>query len=348
MLVNVQALRAFAAFFVVFVHLRLFAEGLGLGPHAFEFGNAGVDVFFVISGLIMVVTAKRRRPTAQAFLKNRLARIVPFYWLITLVVFAVALFTPALVTGTRADPVDLVKSLCFLPFRRADGMVEPVVFVGWTLNYEMAFYVLFALGLTLRNRVVGFLLTLLVLSAGVALGLWLRPAGVLPAFYSAPIVLEFALGMVIGAAADRLAALKVPTAILLAVGAAMVALMVAAPLLWPKADRLVVFGAPGAVLVLAAVWLEALGWTVKPALLRRLGDASFATYLTHFFVTQAMVKSAELLGVSGRLPIALMTLATFALVALTGLATHRFVERPLNQALRRWLFVQPAPAPVTI
>src|SRR5687768_12090847 len=103
MLNNVQALRAAAAFLVVFVHLQALATALGLGPTAFEFGNSGVDVFFVISGLIMVLTTQRTRPGANQFMANRVARIVPFYWLMTVLVFGLALAAPQLFSGTQAE-----------------------------------------------------------------------------------------------------------------------------------------------------------------------------------------------------------------------------------------------------
>ncbi len=340
MLVNVQALRAAAAFFVVFVHLEAFARLLGLAPGAFGFGNAGVDVFFVISGLIMVVTTRQRRPTGVAFLTNRVVRIVPFYWLITFLVFAVALTAPQLLQSTYADPYALLRSLAFLPFRRRDGLMEPIVFVGWTLDYEMAFYTLFALGLTFRRRAVGFVLTLAVLVLTVAIGAAIRPKGDLWTFYSAPIMLEFALGMVIGAASERLAAIRVPPVVVLAVDALMLGSILAAPLGWPKVDRLFAFGLPGAVLVLSAVYLERRGWALRAHWMRRLGDASFATYLTHFFVTQAIVKCVTLLRITSPPVIAAILALTFVLVALVGFATHKFVERPLNVYMRQWLTVR--------
>ncbi len=337
MLINIQALRAVAAFLVVFVHLAVFAQLLGLGPAGFEFGNAGVDIFFVISGFIMVVTTNRRRPTAQTFMLNRVVRIAPFYWLVTLVVFALALAEPALFQSTRADLSDLGRSLAFVPFRRANGMVQPVVFVGWTLNYEMAFYALFALGLMLRPRALGFGLTLAVLLAAVGLGALAQPKDTLGVFYSAPIVLEFALGMLIGASAGKLSAFRAPLAAVLVLDALMAALILAAPLLWPKVDRAFAFGLPGAVLVISAVHLEQTGRVLRVGWLRRLGDASFATYLTHFFVTQAVIKGAGAVHLTAMPAIALATVATFALVAAVGYATHSLVERPLHQGLSQWL-----------
>src|SRR5438270_9012352 len=115
MLVNVQALRGLAAFLVVFVHLEVLARLAGLPGGLTVFGNSGVDVFFVISGLIMVVTTSGRKQTPQGFLRNRLTRIAPLYWAITLVVFALALVAPALLQSTTADAGQLLKSLFFVP-----------------------------------------------------------------------------------------------------------------------------------------------------------------------------------------------------------------------------------------
>src|SRR4029434_7909282 len=66
---------------------------------------------------------------------------------LTVVVFAVALFIPAAVQATSANPIQLLKSLLFIPFVKSNGLVHPVLFVGWTLNYEMFFYALFTIGL---------------------------------------------------------------------------------------------------------------------------------------------------------------------------------------------------------
>jgi peptidoglycan/LPS O-acetylase OafA/YrhL len=337
MLTNVQGLRALAAFLVVFVHLEALAARLGLGADAFAFGNAGVDVFFVISGMIMVLTTSRRPVGAGEFLRNRIARIVPFYWLVTAVVFALALAEPALFQGTRADPGALARSLLFVPFQRQDGVTAPVVFVGWTLNYEMAFYGLFALGLMLRDRRLGLVVTLAVLACAAGAGWAMQPAGALMRFYSAPIILEFGLGMLIGVAAGRIRAEAALRPAVLVLGGGALVVMLCGPVLWPGADRLFAFGLPAAVVVASAVYLEKAGWALTWPLATRLGDASFATYLTHFFVTQAAVKAIEAAGVQDRAALVLAILAVFPLVAAAGVAVHLAAERPLSRALKRAL-----------
>lgn len=78
------------------------------------------------------------------FMTNRVVRVAPLYWALTLGIFALAALVPALVGATQADPGKLVKSLLFIPFDKGNGLIQPLLFQGWTLNLEMVFYGLFA------------------------------------------------------------------------------------------------------------------------------------------------------------------------------------------------------------
>ncbi|CAN7414150.1 acyltransferase family protein [Phenylobacterium sp. LjRoot219] len=115
MLLNLQMLRALAAYLVVLVHAEPLAVRAGLPERSLHFGASGVDLFFVISGMIMVITTADRRHTPLSFLRDRLTRIAPLYWAITLAVFAMAWVAPALLQSTTADPVHLLKSMAFVP-----------------------------------------------------------------------------------------------------------------------------------------------------------------------------------------------------------------------------------------
>jgi len=344
-LVNIQVLRAAAAFLVIFVHIAPLAARAGASPHAFEFGNSGVDLFFVISGLIMVFTTRRRETTAANFMAHRIARIVPFYWFMTFTVFAIALAAPALLQSTRADFGDLARSLAFVPYRKANGFVQPVVFVGWTLNYEMAFYVLFAAGLLTGRRVLGALLTLAALGAAAVAGYALRPAGLYGAFYTAPIVLEFGLGMLLGLALPHLPRSRTAARLAAPAGAFCMALLIVTPSIWPDADRFFLFGLPAAGAVFSALVLERAGAVVRVPLLTRLGDASYATYLTHFFVTQVAVKAAAVFGLADAGAAIALGAVTFAAAGAVGLAVHYGIEKPLSAAARRVL-LPPKPKPI--
>lgn len=337
MLLNVQALRALAAFLVVFVHLERVATLAGLPAGATVFGNSGVDVFFVISGLIMVVTTSGpRRQTPQGFLRNRFTRIAPVYWSITLAVFALALVTPGLLQSTTADPVQLAKSLAFIPYARADGEMHPVVFVGWTLNYEMAFYVIFALGLMLPGRIAGLALSIGILVAAAAFGQIARPEGVL-GFYCAPMILEFGAGMLLGAlyVRERLPSGRGWAWTAVAIAPLALALMLAGPWLWPQFDRALMFGAPAVVLVAAGLVAERARLVLDQGWIQLLGAASYSVYLTHFFCTQVVTKAAERLTGFGPLMMWALVPVAFLLVAIVGVFVHRRVELPLTELARK-------------
>lgn len=158
-----------------------------------EFGPYGVDVFFAISGFIMVVTTQRPI-TGLRFIGLRIVRVVPLYWMATLAMVGLAHAFPGAFKTLRFDAASVVKSLLFIPYDSlaAPGNVWPVLIPGWTLNFEMFFYALFALALYLpcwRQPVL-----LGVLAALVAVGaVWHgSPAAWV---YTNPRLLEFGIGM---------------------------------------------------------------------------------------------------------------------------------------------------------
>ena len=152
-LVLVQVLRAAAALSVAMLHAQhdaaTLAERTGqvFAPIAAFPWEAGVDVFFVISGFIMVHASTRlfgAEGGARAFLARRIARIVPIYWAVTTLYLAVALAVPDLLNRELLGWPLVVASYLFIPMARPDGLVQPLYGLGWTLNYEMFFYALFA------------------------------------------------------------------------------------------------------------------------------------------------------------------------------------------------------------
>ena len=151
----VQALRAIAALTVVFGHAQTEALSLvaakagGLSTFLVDKTGAGVDLFFVISGFVMVHASQRlfgEAGAAKTFLLRRLFRIVPLYWAVTTLFLLAMLATPALLSSDAPTLVEIVKSYLFVPYAKAGAeMMQPVYKLGWTLNYEMFFYGLFGL-----------------------------------------------------------------------------------------------------------------------------------------------------------------------------------------------------------
>jgi peptidoglycan/LPS O-acetylase OafA/YrhL len=327
---NVQALRALAAMAVVLTHAAAIWPALGLENRGlFSYGRYGVDLFFVISGYIMALIASRRQASPAGFLVNRIVRIVPLYWLLTCAVFALSIATPSLLGSTSPSLLDLVRSLFFIPFSKDGGaFLQPVLFVGWTLNYEMFFYAIFAVCLALKDR--AFAATLAILLVLVVVGAFLPDPGPLTQFYTAPLLLEFAAGMLIFRFQPKLEPRFGP-AILLA-GIVLLALSVGAEF---KADRAIAAGIPAALIVLGSILCERGG--IRFAALRLLGDASYSIYLIHPFVTKGVEKVyLRLTPESYQASLsAIEFVAAFLAAVGFGLAVYLLVERPLVRAARR-------------
>jgi exopolysaccharide production protein ExoZ len=344
-LFNIQALRAVAALMVVCVHLEVLAMMGGAPAHATDFGNAGVDLFFVISGFIMVFTTGRKPQGPLAFAGSRLRRIAPLYWCVTLAVFAVARLTPNLVQNTPSDLGRLISSLLFIPASRPDGTLRPVVFVGWTLNFEMAFYALFALGLFAPRRWIGVVAAAGLLLLAVLWGWATHPASPQLGFYTSPMVLEFGAGMMLGLLWPRL---DPPERLVWPLAAAIAlafVLMLGAPRLWPHADRVFAFGLPATVIVAASLALERRGRAARWPWLQALGAASYAIYLSHFFVTQAVTLGAQKAGLHGPWEAAAAAGGAFLGVCLVGLALHRTLEQGADRLIGRVLSARTSRSP---
>jgi len=135
---SLQILRAVAAISVVYFHI-------GSGPYAPiptpipTFGSFGVDIFFVISGFVMAMVVAKGH-SARSFAISRLTRIVPLYWILTTCLLLLAAVKPDLLSSTTANLLNYLKSLCFIPYFKENGSLTPMLAVGWTLNYEMFFY----------------------------------------------------------------------------------------------------------------------------------------------------------------------------------------------------------------
>ena len=337
MLANIQALRALAALLVVVVHLETLGGPIGLGKPILGLFAVGVDLFFVISGFIMVYTTSRRPTRPDAFLLNRLLRIAPVYWLLTLAVFVLALASPSLLGTTRADWGGLVRSLLFIPYERADGTVRPVLFVGWSLNLEMAFYLVFAAALGIRGAGLRVAMGISTLVLAVALGSAFGSQLSVPLrFLTQPLLLEFACGMALGWLFPRLRPSHAMTrAAVLIAPAALLALVLAAMI--PTSGGWPLSALPATVLVLAALIAEKGGVVADHRFVQATGDASYSLYLVHPFVTQAWTILAGRAGIVSAQSAPFLMLVALVSAIGTAIVFHRTVEKPLNGYVQRRL-----------
>ncbi len=314
----VQALRAAACIMVVVYH-ALQAEPQVGRLHAWSNGSAGVDLFFVISGYVMLRSSRGlmgQRGGWQRFLRRRIRRIVPLYWLLTCAKLAVAIVRPGLTPQTHPNGWAVAASLLFIPARDALGKIRPVLPVGWTLNFEFFFYILFA-GALLAGIHPLWLTPLLL---GVALaGFWREPSSPAPLFLANGMVLEFAAGMAIAHLGARLGAQLAPRGAAWLLPMAFM-LLLALPASGPW--RCLCWGLPATAILAASLALEPVLGARLPRWLLAIGDASYAIYLVHPFVVPALARHGSVAG----------AVSVPASVA-AGLLLHGLVDAPLQRLL---------------
>lgn len=337
--IGIQALRFVAAMLVVVMHtdqaIWLRTPG-GATGHYWTGGSVGVDIFFVISGFVMAVStgpspadSRARWSAAWVFLKRRFVRIAPLYWFYTLLKALVLLAMPSLALRSSLDGGHLAASMLFIPALNHRGLIQPTLPVGWTLNFEMLFYAVFAVAIAGGWGRLWFCLLVFVL---IFAGAHFFPQVVALAFYGHTLLLfEFIVGM--GVAYVCLSLPHPPPLAGLAAAAAGVALMVGTG--W----GLFTWGVGAALLVLGSVWLEP--WTARLHIapqLAFLGDASYSIYLSHTFVVPAGVMALRELGLLNTPSV--IVLVALMVVALGGLL-HVWLERPLTGLCKRALFKTP-------
>jgi len=144
----VQGLRGIAVLLVVLTHGRFFLDGTpneGLASALFLPGAMGVDLFFLVSGFIMVYTTRKASGPRQAalFAVKRFARIWPAYAVVTLA----WIFIKRDGLWFFDDPERLqalFQSLTLRPVTPQDAPFFGLVFpLAWTLAFEMYFYLVF-------------------------------------------------------------------------------------------------------------------------------------------------------------------------------------------------------------
>ena len=177
---GIQVLRAVAAIIVLINHVAFVGNG-----------GFGVDIFFCISGFIMMYVTEK---STKNFISKRIIRIFPLYYAITLVTFIGCYVFPGLFAGDGYGPVGLIKSLLFVP-GEIGGIVKPIVRVGWTLNYEMFFYLILWCSMHISHKYRGVIAGV-VLTVSVIIGTLFNNLPVPVELWTDSILIEFIFGIV--------------------------------------------------------------------------------------------------------------------------------------------------------
>lgn len=341
---SLQALRGLAALAVVFHHvlravtikrpadLHLPPSPLLSHPMLIDLGAMGVDLFFVLSGFLMIYISRpyeQGRKSTGDFLANRLIRVWPLYAVVTICLLCQAYYnTRAGGSGHDLTPMRLL-SLFFVPSFNEAGLLQPILGVGWTLNYEVFFYLVFAAAILIkRNRILA-IATVLV-GGSYAVGALLPHGSVLRAFLFNSVILEFLLGAAIASAYMK--GILVSKHAYACLTAGLVVLAIFAPVPAEEGFRLLTRGVPAALLFAFVLLSESkIRW---PRAIILLGDASYSIYLVH--VTVLYTVAPRVMGKLTRLGYPSVAAEGGAVAAMigcvvVGLICHFVLEKPLTR-----------------
>jgi exopolysaccharide production protein ExoZ len=309
MLWSLQVLRFVAALMVVYVHAADTAmranESFGsICGTLINIGHCGVDIFFVISGVIIAKIAPGRTPTE--FIWSRIRRIVPLYFLFSIAALA---FTINTGFGWR----EALATFLFWP--ATDQMTAPTLAGGWTLCFEMLFYAATALILLDRQWTI-------IMVGAYGMAFLLRPISPIFQFLGSPIILEFLLGVTIAyIPGRRFGVLGLPIGTMSLVGAALFGIEP----IDIDLQRVLIFGLPSAMIVYGTLQI-----TMRESVWTYLGDASYSLYLSHFVPLTFLLAFSRIYPI----PSDLLILIGIFTSLLFAWRVHERFEKPMMNALK--------------
>jgi exopolysaccharide production protein ExoZ len=304
---GLELLRFIAALAVVFYHI----PSIGIG-------HFGVDAFFVISGFVMMLSTSK---TSHQFLLKRIIRIVPLYWLATLGVFAIAVIMPSVLKSTDASLLDLFKSLLFIPFDKNGVGHQPVLAVGWTLNYEIYFYGLFAFSCLLNLRYRGIITVFLV-----ALNIFMLSGidSFVAETYSDLIALEFGLGVALYLLLNRE---------LLQTVVVITLISVCSVFNYEEGHRLFVYGLPSFFVVMLFILMG--NRLPKSSVIPVLGGSSYALYLCHSYIIRIFDRLVDWFSNENIVLAVSAVLISLMGSIMVSIILFKYLESPLLGYLRK-------------
>tara|TARA_B110000305_G_scaffold236810_1_gene298871 strand:- start:1015 stop:1983 length:969 start_codon:yes stop_codon:yes gene_type:complete len=320
MFLNLQLLRAFAALNVVLFHTIGTSSAYGYETNLISslegWGENGLDIFFVISGFVMLFTQLENKRSVKDFLILRAIRIIPIYWLLTLLVIVIHIVAPFVFREMIISVKWALASLGFLS--NAIGERYPIIVVGWTLEWEMLFYLVFGLCLSFRSWITTLSVTSIVL-LGVAF------------FVSNFILVEFIAGLLI-ALAYKLYGFKRFGVFSLILGFILLSLSLLDSVKLLTDNRVILWGFPSIFIVYGVVAAPQINSKIG----KLLGDASYSIYLIQTLSLPFFYKLLTVLNI--QMNNDLLVLACLVTTAIGGVAMHLLVEKPMIGLLKKRIY----------
>ena len=337
---SIQHLRGIAALLVVFVHFPT--------PLARFCGSIGVDIFFFISGFIIFISIDKSGYYDKpfTFLKKRLLRIIPLYFLVTTLFILMNVTLKSFHAERDANiPVDMsimtvLKSYLFIPITVNGDYRDPLVFLGWSLNFEMLFYILtfFVLLIFRKNFFIPLLLALLIFgSISYTIGDF---KNVYLDFLTSPLLLYFAIGLLFGKYHELLKEKLSPFVepLLFVVLYVFFIVMIAKDLGYiyigmprelvvyngKEIPRILIWGIPSFILLVSYFTLAS-KYKITNTYLSKLGDRSYSIYLLQIFFIYLLYEVKHRFSRSEKVWLSMAMIVL--LVWLSGLSYKYFEKR---------------------
>jgi exopolysaccharide production protein ExoZ len=328
---SLQVGRGLAALMVVLYHtegiisLSKYWHGT---THYFHFGAAGVDFFFVLSGIVILHAHRKDIGKPERFKDycwKRLRRIYPIYWVVLLAILPAYFLSSSLGSGLERTPSTIAEAFFLLPIVR----VETIIPVAWTLCHEVMFYLVFSL--LLWRRSFGMVLMTIWMLASV-LSLFFIPANEVLASYISPLHLLFGLGLIIAVLVRQFSVPGLPLALL---GVGGFAILCYLEDIHHSSVSFLVFGLFAGIAATGFMLYEKQRGLRIPAFLIFLGEASYSIYLIHYTVLSLSAKIVHKVWLLYPVPIWIPAAILLTGAVASGIALHVFVEKPLLQRLPR-------------
>ena len=335
-----QVYRGIAAILVVLFHLNdMSIERLKQVTffNLFQAGWSGVDYFFVLSGFIMVYvhrSAIGKPDQLKSFLVKRTVRIYPIYWIITLTVLAFFLVVPGFANNKDLSIQHILVSLLLLPQND-----KPILDVGWTLIYELFFYLLFSIAIWFKPK---YSVPILSSWLFVTMLHYLKVVNFGGEAFLLNIVfgnmnLEFVLGCLAGYVVIKFGT-KISKNRWILFGAAnlgYVALLILTAVNKLEIDRMSTFGVLAALLIVGSASIDLNDSPKVPKILTYLGDASYSIFLLHSPIVSAITKVLQKANL-GKYYDGFFAPALVALITVVvGCIFYSLIEKPLTVYLRK-------------
>ncbi len=342
MLYSIQLLRGLAALLVVCTHSIFATISYGNNNSILssfynfsEFGAVGVDIFFVISGFIIVYVTQNNNKKFNIFIKERLIRVVPLYWFFLSIMACALIFFPSAFVNNEFILSHAIYSFLFLPAYKFDGSISPLLGVGWTLNYEVFFYVIFSFSLYISSWKKRFFLVSSIFIMLSCFGIVYQNENPIIYVFTRSLLIEFVFGMLVAYLffESKFLSKKLATSVLvLSIFLLSLSVIYGVP---DKFDtiKFIVWGIPAFFLVYSLLCLEIHGLKFNNLLIF-LGKISYSLYLSHYFTVRLLSKLFEKLGgfsIVGHDDIIVLVLMFFSIIV--GYLTFRFIEEPLTKYL---------------